>query len=92
VDGAGLAQQLRFSTTAHLDEDSVRRLPEVSGVARDRDGFIVTGDERMLFSVVSLLAACDIVPGRLQVDQPTLDDAFVALTGRTLDDTQEVAR
>jgi hypothetical protein len=48
----------------------------------------------MLFSVVSLLAAHDIVPGRLQVDQPTLDDAFVALTGRTLhtDDTMEVAR
>src|SRR6056297_1158224 len=92
VDGAGLEQQLRFSTTAHLDEDSIRRLPEVSGVARVRVEFIVTGDERMLFSVVSLLAARDIVPGRLQVDQPTLDDAFVALAGRTLTDPQEVAR
>ena len=94
VDGAGLEQQLRFHTTADLDEDWLRRLPEVSGVARDRGEFIVTGDERMLFSVVSLLAAHDIVPARLQVDQPTLDDAFVALTGRTLHDdhTSEVAR
>ncbi|MEE8603690.1 ABC transporter ATP-binding protein [Euzebya tangerina] len=96
VAGAGLEQQLRFSTTASLDEDWIRRLPEVSGVARDHDEFIVTGDERMLFSVVSLLAAHDIVPGRLQVDQPTLDDAFVALAGRTLhaadDNTPEVAR
>ena len=92
VDGAGLEQRLRFSTTAQLDEEGIRRLPEVSGVARDRDEFVVTGDERMLFAVVSLLAAQDIVPGRLQVDQPTLDDAFLALAGRPLDDTQEVAR
>ena len=94
VDGVGLEQQLRFSITAALDEEWIRRLPEVSGVARDRDEYVVTGDERMLFSVVSLLAAHDIVPGRLQVDQPTLDDAFVAIAGRTLhaDDIQEVSR
>ncbi len=95
VAGAGLKQQLRFSTMATLDEDWIRRLPEVSGVARDRGEYVVTGDERMLFSVVSLLAAHDIVPGRLQVDQPTLDDAFVALAGRTLhaaEGTLEMAR
>lgn len=94
LNGVGLEQQLRFSTTATLDEDRIRRLPAVSGVAHDRDEYVVTGDERMLFSVVSLLAAHDIVPGRLQVDQPTLDDAFVALVGRALhaDDNQEVAR
>ena len=92
--GAGLEHQLRFSATATIDEDWIRRLPEVSGVARDRDEVVVTGGERMVFSVVSLLAAHDIVPGRLQVDQPTLDDAFVALAGRPVhhDDTQETAR
>ena len=94
VDGAGLEQQLRFQATAGLDEDWIRRLPEVSDVVRDRGEFVVSGGARMLFSVVSLLAAHDIVPGRLMVDQPTLDDAFVALTGRRLhgDDTPEVRR
>lgn len=94
VDAVGLEQQLRFSTTATVDVDWIRRLPEVAGVARTRDEVLVTGDERMLFSVVSMLAAHDIVPDRLQVDQPSLDDAFVALTGRTLhaNDTEEVAR
>lgn len=92
IDRVGLEQQLRFSTPATIDDEWLRRLPEVSGVVRHGDELVVTGDERMLFSVVSLLAAHDIVPGRLQVDQPTLDDAFVALAGRTLDDTQEVAR
>jgi ABC-2 type transport system ATP-binding protein len=93
IDAGGLEQRLRFTTSAAVDEDWLRRLPEVTGVARTRDEVIVSGDERMLFSVVSMLAAHDIVPGRLQVDQPTLDDAFVALTGRTLhaDDTEEVA-
>jgi len=38
----------------------------------------------MLFSVVSLLGAHEIVPGAFQVDQPNLDDAFVTLTGRRL--------
>lgn len=94
VDSAGLEQQLRLQTTAKFDEDWIRRLPEVSGVARHRGDFVITGAAPMLFSVVSLLAAHDIVPGRLQVDQLTLDDAFVALAGRRLygDDTPEVRR
>ncbi|MEO2106989.1 MAG: ABC transporter ATP-binding protein, partial [Actinomycetota bacterium] len=95
IGDAGLTQQLRFTTAAALDEDWILRLPEVSAVARDRHEFVVTGDERMLFSVVSLLGAHDIVPDRLQVDQPTLDDAFVAITGRVLDTdhtTLEAAR
>jgi ABC-2 type transport system ATP-binding protein len=94
VDRAGLEQRLRFATTAALDEEWIRRLPEVSAIARDRGEYVVTGDAQMLFSVVSLLAAHDIVPGWLRVDQPTLDDAFLALTGRTLhvDTIPEVAR
>ena len=82
VASAGLQQQVRFSTKADLHQDWIRRLTEVSNVARDGDQFVVTGDDRMLFSVVALLAAHDIVPARLEVDQPTLDDAFAALTGR----------
>ena len=92
VESAGLEQRLRFSTSTRFDEDWIRRLPEVSGVARVGDEFVVTGDGRMLFSVVSLLAAHDIVPGRLQVDQPTLDDAVVSLAARRVDATPEVQR
>ncbi len=52
---------------------------------------MVTGNERMLFSVVSLLANHEIVPDRLRVDQTTLDDAFVAMTGRRLDTVEEAS-
>lgn len=72
---AGPERRLRFATSADLDEDWVRRLPEVTGVARDRDQFVVTGDERMLFSVVSLLAAHDIVPCWLRIGRTTDGDA-----------------
>ncbi len=44
----------------------------------------------MLFAVVSLLAGRDIVPDRLQVDQANLDDAFVTITGRRLELTEEM--
>jgi ABC-2 type transport system ATP-binding protein len=92
VAGAGLEQQLRFSTRADLDQDWIRRLPEVSSVAHDGDQFVVTGDESTLFSVVSLLAAHDIVPDRLQVYQPSLAEAFAALTGRSLGTPDGVTR
>ncbi|MCP4966970.1 MAG: hypothetical protein GY926_17280 [bacterium] len=54
----------------------------MTGISRSNGEIIVTGNERMLFSVVSLLSRLEIVPGRFQVDQTTLDDAFVAITGR----------
>lgn len=84
VEGVGLRQRLRFTATPTLDQDWVRRLPEVVSVERHREEFVVTGDARMLFSVVSLLGAHDVVPDRLRVEQPTLHDALVALAGGAL--------
>jgi hypothetical protein len=45
----------------------------------------------MLLSIVSLLANHEIIPDRLQVDRTTLDDAFVAITGRQLDSVEETS-
>ena len=87
VEDAGLEQRIRFSTSATIDDDSINRLPEVTGVSRVNGEIVVTGNETALFAVVSLLKDRQIVPERLQVDQTTLDDAFLALTGRTLADT-----
>lgn len=91
VAGAGPEQQLRFSTAAALDQDWIGRLHEVSSVIQDGDQFVVTGDDRMLFSVVSLLAAHDIVPDHLQIDQPPVDDAVATLADR-LDTPDGVTR
>lgn len=91
VDRVGLEQRLRFSTTATVEDAWLKTLPEVTGVTRADGEIVVTGDERMLFSVVSLLAEHQIIPDRLQVDQTTLDDAYVAITGRQLESAEETS-
>lgn len=85
VEGAGLEQRIRFNTRAAIDNSAFLQLPDVTDVQRTDGQIVVTGNERALFSVVSVLAEHQIVPERLRVDQTTLDDAFLALTGRTLD-------
>ena len=89
IDSVGLDQRIRFTTTEPVDDTWLERLPEVTDVSRTHGEIVVTGDEHLLFSVVSLLASRGIVPGRFQVDQTTLDDAFVAITGRRLATTDE---
>ena len=91
VDRVGLEQRLRLSTTATVEDAWIETLPEVTGVTRADGEIVITGDERMLFSVVSLLAEHQIIPDRLQVDQTTLDDAYVAITGRRLESAEETS-
>lgn len=91
VDSVGLEQRLRFTTTATIEDAWLTALADVTGVSRSNGEIVVTGNERMLFSIVSLLASHEIVPDRLQVDQTTLDDAFVTMTGRRLESPEEVS-
>ena len=92
IDSVGLEQRIRFTTSETVEDEWLSDLPEVTEISRSNGEIVVTGNERMLFSVVSLLASHGIVPTRFQVDQTTLDDAFVALTGRRLADSeQEIA-
>ncbi|MEA2010497.1 MAG: ABC transporter ATP-binding protein [Actinomycetota bacterium] len=91
IDSIGLEQRLRFTTKATFEDAWLAALPDVTGVARSEGEIVVTGNERMIFSVVSLLADHEIIPNRLQVDQTTLDDAFVAITGRRLDSAEEIS-
>jgi len=43
---------------------------------------LVTGTGNLLHAVTSVLARNQIVAGELRVEQASLDDAYVALTGR----------
>lgn len=89
IDSVGLEQRIRFTTSEPVEDEWLRSLPEVTGVSRSGGEIVVTGNEKTLFSVVSLLASHEIVPGRFQVDQTTLDDAFVALTGRRFESSPD---
>ncbi len=59
-------------------------LPEVSDIHRDGDQYVISGSGNVLQAVISVLARQGVVADRLRVDQASLDDAFVALTGHDL--------
>ncbi|GAA3241096.1 ABC transporter ATP-binding protein [Pseudonocardia petroleophila] len=74
-------QRVRFRPSAPVDDALLLDLPEVHGLTRRGDRVEVTGGGDLLAAVTSTLAAHRIVAGDLRLDQPGLDDAFVALTG-----------
>ncbi|SEN06981.1 ABC transporter ATP-binding protein [Nonomuraea pusilla] len=84
VAQAGGAQRLRFRPTAPVDEAALLALPEVTEVTVHGDQVVVTGAGNLAHAVTLALAGAGIVPGDLRVEQATLDDAFLTLTGRTL--------
>jgi ABC-2 type transport system ATP-binding protein len=82
-------QRIRFRPSAPLHDDLLLALPEVTGVSRSDRQIMVTGNGNLLHAVTSVLARNQIIAADLRVEQTTLDDAFVALTGRTLDSDKE---
>lgn len=78
VDGA---TRVRFVPSAALDVSLLEALPEVTGVSSVGEQLVVSGSEDLLHAVTSLLARRQIVARQLRVDQVSLDDAYVELTG-----------
>jgi ABC-2 type transport system ATP-binding protein len=84
---AGLAgrlggeQRISFHPSGPLDGRLLADLPEVTSVTRTGDTVVVTGTADALMAVTSALATRGIVAHELRVDQPGLEDAFVAMTG-----------
>jgi ABC-2 type transport system ATP-binding protein len=78
-------QRIRFRPSRPLDDALLTALPEVTGVSRSGAQIVVTGTGNVLHAVTSVLARNQIIAAELRVEQTSLDDAFVALTGRTLD-------
>jgi ABC-2 type transport system ATP-binding protein len=81
-------QRIRFRPSSPVDEHELAKLPEVTGVTRSGDQIVVTGTGNVLHALTSYLARNQVIAQQLRVDQVTLDDAFVALTGRALVDTE----
>jgi ABC-2 type transport system ATP-binding protein len=85
---AGLAgrvqadQRIQFLPSVPLDDALLTSLPDVTSVTRRGDVVVVTGNSNALNAVTSVLARHQIVAQQLRVDQASLEDAFIALTGR----------
>ena len=57
---------------------------QVESVRRHGTQVLVTGTGNLLHAVTSVLARHGIVAADLRIEQASLDDAFVALTGKKL--------
>ena len=84
VNGIDADHELRFTLmTGELTD--LTALPGVSGMSRTGDRVVVTGRGDFATAVTAELARHHVLAADLRIDKRTLDDAFVALTGRTLD-------
>jgi ABC-2 type transport system ATP-binding protein len=77
-------QRIRFRPSPALDDRLLRELPEVHTVTRSGTQLTVTGTDGLLQAVTATLARNNILAADLRVEQTSLDDAFVALTGRSI--------
>ena len=86
VRGLRAGQRLRFRPLTPFDPNGLRALPGVERVDRDRDQVVVTGDGPLLATVAAALADRAVPVADLRTEEASLEDAFLALTGRALRD------
>ena len=89
---AGLAARasggktIRFVPSAPFDDRLLSELPEVRTVTRSGSHVVVTGTGELVNVVILTLATAGVTARDVQLDSSTLEDAFVKLTGRHLDE------
>lgn len=90
VAGAGLDQRVRFRVVEPLPAALLDAVPGVDGVEVRGEQVVVTGRGELLQEVSTALVRAGVVATETRLERATLDDAFLALTGRTLaEDTTE---
>jgi ABC-2 type transport system ATP-binding protein len=85
VAEVGSGQRLRFRPSVPFDDGLLTDLPEVDQLTHRGEQVEVHGHGDLLQVVTSVLARHRIVAAELRLEQATLDDAFVALTGHAAD-------
>jgi ABC-2 type transport system ATP-binding protein len=85
VDSAGGEYQVRFRPMAPLDEQSLGVLPGVTAVSRRGEHVTVTGTGDFAATVTAELAHRQVFAADLRIEGRSLDSAYVALTGRSMD-------
>jgi ABC-2 type transport system ATP-binding protein len=86
VAGLGADRRVRFRPAAGDDLHWLAGLPAVRGVQQDHDLVVVTGDGDLLADVATAAASRGSVLADLQYEGATLEDVFLASTGRHLRD------
>jgi ABC-2 type transport system ATP-binding protein len=76
---------VRFDTGGH-DVSWLRAIPTVAAVSERGRQAAITGDGPVLVDVAAALAAHGLRPADLRVDQPSLEEVFLEITGHALDE------
>jgi len=85
IDSLGAENRVVFEVDAQLDEESLRAVPGVVRVERTGERVVVYGQKDGLVSgVINALEAGGIRFENLRTEQPTLEDVFLALTGKEM--------
>ncbi|GAA2653885.1 ABC transporter ATP-binding protein [Paractinoplanes durhamensis] len=82
VAGIEVEQRIRFRPSAPIDDALLTARDEVREVRRHGRQLEVIGTGNLLHAVTSVLATHQIIANDLRIEQASLDDAFVRLTGR----------
>ena len=85
VDRAGGEYRVRFRPTAPLDEQTLAALPGVVSVTRSGTQVDISGTGDFASAVTAELARRQVIVADLRIEGRSLDSAYVALTGRTMD-------
>jgi ABC-2 type transport system ATP-binding protein len=85
ISRAEPAVRIRFVPSSPLDGSVLLAIPDVEDMTMSGDQTVITGTGNVLHTVMSELARRQIVAEQLRVDQTTLDDAFLALTGSQIE-------
>jgi ABC-2 type transport system ATP-binding protein len=87
IDSLGAENRVVFEVDGHLDEGSLRTVPGVVRVERIGERVVIYGQKDGLVSgVVNVLETGGIHFENLRTEQPTLEDVFLALTGKEMRD------
>lgn len=91
VDSVADGQRIRFRTDAPFDVSPLREVSAVTDVKVDGHRVVVSGGDMVLFELVGALEALGVQPIEFAMDRPTMDDAFLELTGQPFEDEPEAA-
>ncbi|MBM7786658.1 ABC transporter ATP-binding protein [Tenggerimyces flavus] len=89
VSQAGLGQRVRFRSSAPFDKTVLASVSEVTSVEVDSAQVTVHGTGELLQAVSTALVRAGVVVTETRLFRPTLDDAFLALTGRSLQEEEK---
>jgi ABC-2 type transport system ATP-binding protein len=86
AERAGSGKRILFHPSAAFDERLLTDLPEVTAVERRGERLAVTGSGELANAVILTLAQAGVTAEGVLLESGTLEDAFLALTGRGIGD------